>query len=225
MLFASFDFFLFFVPVLAAYWCLRDRPKARTALLIAASYFFYAASSRPTDGPLPAPWYFAGLLLFSTVLDYLCSGLIHRYGPQLDDASLERAHRAKRIRNLALVVSLVGNLSLLGYFKYTNFFIEAFTDIANACGASWIAPQLELVMPVGISFYTFQSLSYTIDVWRRRLTPEPNFAKFALFVVFLSPARRGADRAGQRALASATPPTQRAAPKMYARACFASPRG
>ena len=78
----------------------------------------------------------------------------------------------------------MGNLSLLGYFKYTNFFLEAFTDVANGLGAAWVAPHLELMLPIGISFYTFQSLSYTIDVWREKLTPERSFLKFAFFVVF-----------------------------------------
>ena len=64
---------LFFVPVLAAWWALRQRPLARTGVVLAASYFFYMASSRPVDGSLPTPWYFAGLLAFSTVLDYVCS--------------------------------------------------------------------------------------------------------------------------------------------------------
>ena len=184
MLFASYDFLLFFVPVLIGFWALRGRPLARTILLIGASYWFYMASAKPVGGALPAAWYFVGLLVFSTVLDYGVSGRIHALAKDLDHASPERARAAKRKRNLLLVVSLVGNLGLLGYFKYTNFFIEAFTDIANGLGAEWVAPHLDLVLPIGISFYTFQSLSYTIDVWRRRLTPEPSFAKFALFVVF-----------------------------------------
>jgi D-alanyl-lipoteichoic acid acyltransferase DltB (MBOAT superfamily) len=78
----------------------------------------------------------------------------------------------------------LGNLSLLGYFKYTNFLLSAFADIAGALGVGVVVPLLDLILPVGISFYTFQSLSYTIDVWRGRLTPEPSFRKFALFVVF-----------------------------------------
>ncbi|MGB1698565.1 MAG: hypothetical protein ACPHRO_01345, partial [Nannocystaceae bacterium] len=191
MLFASFDFLLFFLPVLGAWWVLRQRPVARTAVVLAASYFFYMASSRPVDGSLPTPWYFAGLLAFSTVLDYVCSARIHRLAgsessPSTMRASTMRAStmRASTRRNLWLTASVVGNLSLLGYFKYTNFFLEAITDIANGVGAAWVAPHLELMLPIGISFYTFQSLSYTIDVWRGKLTPEPSFLKFAFFVVF-----------------------------------------
>ena len=184
MLFASFDFLLFFAPVFLGFWMLRDRPMARTALLLAASYFFYMASARPPDGSLPTPWYFVGLLAFSTVLDYVVSAKIHALDSDLDSPEVARAEQARALRKRWLLLSLVGNLGLLGYFKYTNFFLEAFTDIANVAGVGWVAPHLELAMPIGISFYTFQSLSYTIDVWRRRLTPEPNFARFALFVVF-----------------------------------------
>ena len=94
MLFASFDFLLFFAPVFLGFWALRDRPMARTALLIAASYFFYMASSRPPDGSLPTPWYFAGLLFFSTVLDYVASGRIHALNGDLASADAARAERA-----------------------------------------------------------------------------------------------------------------------------------
>ncbi len=185
MLFASFDFLIFFLPVLGLFWLLRDRPMARTALLIGASYFFYMASPRPPAGShLPAPWYFVGLLLVSTFLDYIASAKIHAAAEKLSHPLPEVQNSARRTRNAWLVTSLVGNLGLLGYFKYTNFFIEAFTDVANLFGLGIVAPHLDLLLPIGISFYTFQSLSYTIDVWRQRLTPEPNFAKFALFVVF-----------------------------------------
>ena len=184
MLFASLDFLLFFIPVLTVYWLLRSQHTLRNLWVIAASYFFYMASTRPVDGSLPPPWYFVFLLLFSTILDYVCSHIIANQDDGLDSEEPERQAHAKRIRNIALIVSLVGNLGLLGYFKYTNFLIEAFTDVANALGAGFVAPHLDLMLPLGISFYTFQSLSYTIDVWRRRLTPEPSFRKFALFVVF-----------------------------------------
>lgn len=182
MLFASFDFLLFILPVLAIWWLLVERPVARTVFIVLASYFFYAASSKPPSGALPPHWAFAGLLVFSTFLDYFVSNRIHALDPGLDDPNT--AERARRQRNAWLTVSLVGNLGLLGYFKYTNFFIEAFVDVANAFGAGWVAPHLDLILPIGISFYTFQTLSYTIDVWRRQLTPERDFLRFAMFVVF-----------------------------------------
>jgi len=184
VLFASYDFLLFFVPVLLGFWALRSRPVARTALLAVASYWFYMASGRPPGETLPTPWYFVGLLGLSTVLDYLVAARIHRLSSSPETGRVRARNSSTIRRNALLAMSLVGNLGLLGYFKYTNFLIEACTDLANSLGGSWIAPHLDILMPIGISFYTFQSLSYTIDVWRGRLTPEPSFLKFALFVVF-----------------------------------------
>lgn len=184
MLFASLDFLLFIVPVLAGYWMLANHPVVRRIWLIGASYFFYMGSSRPPDGGLPTAWYYVGLLFFSTALNYVASAKIHKAAADCDRNDPERASRARRNRLAWLCAALVGNLGLLAYFKYTNFAIQAFCDVANALGADFIAPQLKLLMPIGISFYTFQSLSYTIDVWRGTLTPEPSFRKFVLFVSF-----------------------------------------
>ncbi len=182
MLFVSFDFLLFIIPVLLITWGLAQAAVARTLFLIGASYFFYMAG--PLTEPLPAPWYYVGLLVVSTVLDFVCSGKIHRYAPYLDHPDRAKAELARRTRNGWLLLSLIGNLGLLAYFKYTNFLLEAFGDIAAVFGVEMLMPHLQLILPVGISFYTFQSLSYTIDVWRGRLTPEPSFRRFALFVVF-----------------------------------------
>jgi len=183
MLFASLDFLLFFVPIFGLFWLLRDHPLPRTLLLLAASYFFYMAGSRPPDGGLPPHWTFAGLLAFSTVLDWFVGKGLHALAPGLDSGDPGEIRRSQRRRRALLMLSLGGNLGLLGYFKYTNFFLSAFVDLANLWGAGWIAPHLKLVLPVGISFYTFQTLSYSIDVYRRRLEPETHFARFALFVV------------------------------------------
>ncbi len=182
MLFPTFDFLVFVVPVLLALWALGHRPVARVLLLLAASYFFYMAG--PKTDPPPTPWYFAGLLVFSTVLDFVCGHRIHRHAAQANSSDATVAARARRIRGLFLGASLVGNLGLLGYFKYVDFFVDTFADIARALGMSFVAPHIETILPIGISFYTFQSLSYTIDVWRGRLAPEPSFSKFALFVTF-----------------------------------------
>ncbi len=188
MLFASFDFLLFVVPVVLAFWALRSRPAARTLVLLLASYFFYSASARPPEGAISPPWYFAGLLAASTLLDYVASLAIHRRTPSLSSPDPAVVGKARRWRNAWLWVSLVGNLGLLGYFKYADFFMSATVDILRALlpgsFGDAVAPVLAPILPIGISFYTFQSLSYTIDVWRQRLTPEPNFRKFALFVVF-----------------------------------------
>ena len=182
MLFVSFDFLLFIVPVLLISWGLSHVPVMRVLFLIAASYFFYMAG--PETDPLQPPWYFVGLLAVSTVLDYVCSRQIWQQRAAFDSKDPRTKAAAARVRNFWLGVSLVGNLGLLGYFKYTNFFLGVFSDVAHALGMSVVVPHLELLLPIGISFYTFQTLSYTIDVWRGRLTPEPNFRKFALFVVF-----------------------------------------
>jgi D-alanyl-lipoteichoic acid acyltransferase DltB (MBOAT superfamily) len=184
MLFASFDFLLFVVPVLVIYWLAWKRPRARLAFVTAASYFFYMASSRRPDGSLPPSWMFVGLLVFSTFLDYWASKEIHRQDVALDSANPATRERAKKIRFAFLLLSVVGNLGLLGYFKYTNFLLEAFSDVVQVFGLHWMAPHLAIVLPTGISFYTFQTLSYTIDVWRRRLTPEPSLLRFSTFVVF-----------------------------------------
>jgi D-alanyl-lipoteichoic acid acyltransferase DltB (MBOAT superfamily) len=178
MLFVSFDFLIFIIPVLLLSWALAFVPAWRVMFLIAASYFFYIAG--PKTDPVQPPWYFVSLLLLSTVLDYVCSHRIaaERAGHAAGDPG------ARRRRNAWLLLSLVGNLGLLGYFKYTNFLLGAFADLAGAVGLEVTVPYLQLLLPIGISFYTFQTLSYTIDVWRGRLTPEPSFRRFALFVVF-----------------------------------------
>ncbi|MCA9706084.1 MAG: MBOAT family protein [Myxococcales bacterium] len=182
MLFPTFDYLVFLVPILVAFWALGHRPVARVLLLLVASYFFYMAG--PKTDPPPTPWYFAGLLVFSTVLDYVCGHQIHRHAPALHGDDPAARARARRLRSAFLLLSLVGNLGLLGYFKYTDFFVDVFADLCEAAGVPFVAPHLTTILPVGISFYTFQSLSYTIDVWRERLTPEPSFRKFALFVTF-----------------------------------------
>ena len=168
MLFPTFDFLVFLLPVLVAFWALSHRPVARVLLLLLASYFFYMAG--PKTEPPPTQWYYAGLLVFSTVLDYVCGHQIHK--------------RKGGIRRVFLAASVIGNLGLLFYFKYTDFFVHTAADIAEALGMPFATPTLRTILPVGISFYTFQSLSYTIDVYRGRLAPEPSFRKFALFVSF-----------------------------------------
>jgi len=182
MLFPTFDFLLFVIPVLLGFWALADRPLLRVVFLLGASYFFYMAG--PQTDPVGAPWYFVGLLVFSTVLDFVAGHAIHRLEPAAGSEDVEVAAAAKRRRSFWLGLSLTGNLGLLGYFKYANFFMAAFADMAGAVGISIEAYHLDVILPLGISFYTFQSLSYTLDVWRGRLTPEPSFLRFALFVSF-----------------------------------------
>jgi alginate O-acetyltransferase complex protein AlgI len=171
MLFASFDFVLFFLPVLLCYWLLAKHPIARWLLLLGSSYFFYCASAKPASGGYPTPWYFVGLIVGSTIVDYLVA-----YGISLT--------QRRALRNLCLGVSLVGNLGMLGYFKYSGFLLDVARDIAHALGSDAAVPSLRVALPIGISFYTFQSLSYTIDVWRGRIAAERNLLRFACYVAF-----------------------------------------
>lgn len=136
--------------------------RARHLLLLVASYAFYMSWD----------WRYAGLIAFSTVVDF-CIGL-----------ALGKEARSQRVRNVLLVVSLSLNLGLLALFKYFNFFMDTSQDGLALLGFDVSLPHHALLLPVGISFYTFQTLSYTIDVWRRQLPVERDFTKFALFVSF-----------------------------------------
>jgi D-alanyl-lipoteichoic acid acyltransferase DltB (MBOAT superfamily) len=138
----------------------------------------------PQTEPPPAPWYFAGLLVFSTVLDFVCAHRIHAVEREFASDDDRTKARAKRVRNAWLGLSLLGNLGLLAYFKYVNFLIDAFADVGSVFGLDVTRYHLDVILPLGISFYTFQSLSYTLDVWRGRLQPERSFTRFALFVAF-----------------------------------------
>lgn len=159
MLFNSLQFLLFFVVVFALYWVLPHKWQNR--LLLASSYYFYGQWS----------WKFVSLLFVSTVIDYVC-------GMQMQ---LSVSHARKRV---FLWISLVAQLGILGFFKYFNFFSHEAAHLLNLMGfeASW--PVLHIILPVGISFYTFQTLSYTIDVYKGKLKPTYNFLDFAVFVAF-----------------------------------------
>lgn len=134
---------------------------ARKLLLTAASLLFYSAWR----------WPFTSLLLFSTVLDYNCAKAIHK----------STSHARRR---LFLLLSLGGNLGLLGFFKYTNFLLENIENLFGITGLTVELGPLPIILPLGISFYTFQTLSYTIDVYRGRLAPRESLLDVALFVSF-----------------------------------------
>ena len=157
MLFNSLDFALFFGVVYGAYLLLPHRGQNR--LLLAASYFFYGCWD----------WRFLSLIALSTTVDFLASQGI----ADTDDP--------RRRRGL-LGVSMALNLGILGFFKYFDFFVGSAESMARACGFDVPSLRLGLILPVGISFYTFQSMSYTIDVYRRQLNPTRNFLDYALFV-------------------------------------------
>ena len=161
MVFNSATFAAFFVVVFVAAWLLRGRLALRHALLLAASYVFYGHWSPK----------FLLLIVGSTVLDY-CLGL-----------AME-ATRSPRKRKLYVIASLCGNLGVLGFFKYFNFFTHEAVALLNAMGFAAHEPTLSIALPVGISFYTFQTLSYTIDVYRGKLEVEHSLLRFALFVAF-----------------------------------------
>lgn len=159
MLFNSTEFLLFFPAVFIAYWSIGH--KWRWLLLLVASYFFYMCWK---------PEYIV-LILFSTVVDYA--------------ASLGIARSAKpSLKKLWLVLSLGINLGFLFTFKYYNFFLASINDTLGFAGFDTIEASHSLLLPVGISFYTFQTMSYTIDVYRGQKSPERNFGLFALYVSF-----------------------------------------
>ena len=160
MLFNSFRFLFFFPCVFFLYYALPFR--FRKYLLLTASYYFYMCW-KPE---------FIVLILLSTAIDYFCGLGIGKY----------RAN--PRAAKGFLTLSLTVNLGLLFFFKYLNFFDETLTALCHAVSIPFSAPALDIVLPVGISFYTFQTLSYTIDVYRGRLKPERDFITFALFVSF-----------------------------------------
>jgi len=161
MLFTEPLFFLFFAVVFGLYWSLPSN-GARKVLLLLASYAFYAAWD----------WRFVFLILFSTVVDYAV-GLVL-------GAPATVPHR----RRWWLIGSLAANLGVLGFFKYFNFFVTSATGLLHTLGLDVPERTLEIVLPVGISFYTFQSMSYTIDIYRRKLAPTARLVDFALFVGF-----------------------------------------
>jgi D-alanyl-lipoteichoic acid acyltransferase DltB (MBOAT superfamily) len=155
LVFDTPEFFVFFVIVLGLYYVLNHRWQ--NILLVASSYFFYGWFD----------WRFCGLLAFSTVLDWYCGLKIP--GP----------HGRKW-----LYLSVIGQLAMLGFFKYYNFFEENFERLFAAIGWQVDGWTLNVVLPLGISFYTFQTLSYTIDVGRGQLKPVRNLIDFAAFVAF-----------------------------------------
>ena len=159
MLFNSLEFAAFFIPVFLVYCTLSSRTQNRWLLF--ASYVFYGAWD----------WRFLGLILLSTTVDY---GVAIRLATTADSGR----------RRLLLGLSVLTNLGILAAFKYSGFFAESLAQLLAAFGISLGPLTLEVVLPVGISFYTFQTLGYTVDVYRRRLEPERNFFNFALFVAF-----------------------------------------
>jgi len=169
MLFNSTVFLQFFTAFLLLYWMCRGSLLARNVLIVVSSYIFYGWWQ-----PVPGQWdlRFLGLLFASSTFDF-CVGL-----------GLEKLDHNPRGRRALLLGSMLVNLGILGFFKYCNFFIESFATISNQLGLGIGTRTLEIVLPVGISFYTFQSMSYAIDVYRRALPATRNYLNFLAFVSF-----------------------------------------
>ena len=167
MLFNSFEFLLFFPLVTLVYFVIPR--KVRYLWLLAASYYFYMCWSAK----------YALLLLFSTFITYL-SGILMEKIKHTEKSEAEKTKAKKWV----VAGSVLLNLGVLGYFKYTNFLFDALGRVVHAVGLEWEIPQFSIVLPVGISFYIFQALSYTIDVYRDDIYAEKNFFRYALFVSF-----------------------------------------
>jgi alginate O-acetyltransferase complex protein AlgI len=162
MLFNSIDFLIFLPIVFILYWFVpnRDR-KLQNALLLTASYFFYACWD----------WRFVFLLMFSTMLDYFT-------GLKMQDAKSQIAKR------FWFWLSIVVNLGFLGVFKYYNFFAESFAEAVSHIGWQVSPLMINVILPVGISFYTFHGLSYVFDIYNGKIRAERNFVDYAVFVSF-----------------------------------------
>jgi len=181
MLFNSAVFLQFFAAFLLLYWLVRNSLAARNLLIVVASYLFYGwwapertpSLSESTNYALGLLWHcrFLGLLVATSLFDFLVGlGLAKLTTP--------------RQRKLLVAASVAANLSVLGFFKYCNFFIQSVSTALDHLGLDVSLPTLNLVLPVGISFYTFQSMSYTIDVYRGQLAPTRRVTDFLAFVSF-----------------------------------------
>lgn len=159
MLFNSLEFFIFFVLVICLYSVVQQRYK--TGLLMLTSWYFYGFWDLK----------FVFLIVFSTGVNYFFGGCIQNGS-------------SKKIKYAWLVISVITNLSLLGFFKYFNFFIDSLSCVLSAMGCEDPLPYVKILLPIGISFYTFQAMSYTIDVYREKIQACKNFFDFGAFVSF-----------------------------------------
>lgn len=160
MLFNSYVFLFVYLPMVLFLWyAIPDKERTRLTILTAASYVFYGYWD----------WRFCGLMLFSTIIDYIC-------GLKLN-SSKKQIHR-----RFWLILSLTTNLSLLAFFKYWAFGVGNLNSLLAASGSSTSFPIWNIILPVGISFYTFQSMSYSIDIYKDEAKPTKSFLHFAAYV-------------------------------------------
>ncbi|MBT4339801.1 MAG: MBOAT family protein [Bacteroidetes bacterium] len=162
MLFNSLEFLVFFPIVFLLYWhVFKNNLRIQNVLLLLASYVFYGWWD----------WRFLGLIILSSITDYILGQEIFK------SQTIQR-------KRLFLILSLLINLGILGFFKYFNFFADSLVYSFNQLGIHINAVTLKIILPVGISFYTFQTLSYTIDIYRKRLEPTKDAIAFFTFVAF-----------------------------------------
>lgn len=162
MLFNSIDFALFLPIVFITYWAFnKTNLNIQNGIIVLASYFFYGLWD----------WRFLGLIFLSTLVDFTVAKLLYKV-------------KSKLKRKFLLWISLFINLGALVFFKYYNFFIDNFVASFNFFGSEINIRSLQIILPVGISFYTFQTLSYTIDVYREKIEPTRNLLAFTAFVSF-----------------------------------------
>ncbi len=162
MLFNSIDFAIYLPIVFILYWIISSKNlKLQNLLIVIASYVFYGWWD----------WKFLSLIIFSTIVDYCIGiGLMHQ--------------QVIIKRKILLGISIFINLGFLAYFKYYNFFLQNFIEAFSFFGVNFSAHSLKIILPVGISFYTFQTLSYSIDVYNKKLEPTKDFITFSAFVCF-----------------------------------------
>ena len=161
MLFNSLQFFVFFVCIFSAYWIVHKNIKLRNILLLVGSYYFYGSWD----------WRFLSLIIISTLTDYYCGKKIHESTSNFQ-------------RKLFLVISISVNIGILATFKYFGFFVNSFVDLINFLGFQANYSTLHIILPVGISFYTFQTLTYSIDIYRKQIKPTRSLLNFSAFVAF-----------------------------------------
>jgi D-alanyl-lipoteichoic acid acyltransferase DltB (MBOAT superfamily) len=162
MVFNSFKFLLFFIAVLSLFFFIPQ--KQRKYFLLLASYFFYMSWH----------WEYGFLLLFSTLVQYYCAIQIEKNASHLP------------LKKLYLYVGIGTDLSMLFFFKYFDFVGSNIISMGNLLGFQYSWTHLNILLPVGISFYVFQTLSYTVDVYHGKMKAERDFSYFALYVSFFS---------------------------------------
>jgi alginate O-acetyltransferase complex protein AlgI len=161
MLFPTIEFGIFFLIVFAVSWAVRGAPELRKFVLLGASYFFYGWWD----------WRFLGLLFLSTLINYL--------------AGLAIAHTEREgLRKLIVGIAVTAGLSILGFFKYYGFFLTSLATLLETAGLERDLPFMQVILPVGISFFTFQGISYVVDVYRGHATAEKSLLNVMLYISF-----------------------------------------